>query len=142
MWENFKMSALCRIVGDGVFCGPVFVGAPFAPTQGLHLQVLHLLTIHFICTLHWCKHCTWLQIAPNFGKFPITALCRIAADGVVCGSVLVGAPFAPTQGLHFQALLLLSFQFICTLHWCNHCTRIEVGQNLGKFPIKIVPGYR
>ena len=38
-----------------------------------------------------------------FHKFPLTELCVIAADRVVCWTVLVSTLFAPTQGLHFQA---------------------------------------
>ena len=129
---KFEISALRRIAADGVVCGPILVGAHFAPTQGLHFGALHLLSIHFICTFHWSKHCTRLEVAPNLGKSEISALRRIAADGVVCGPVLVGTPFAPTQGLHFVALHLLSFHFICTLHWCNHCALLEVARNLGK----------
>ena len=113
---KFAISALRRIAADGVVCGPVLVGAPFAPTQGLHFEVLRLFSFHFLCTLHWSKHCTRLKAARNLGKFHITAVCRIVGDGVVCGPVLVGAPFAPTQGMHFGALHLHSFHFICTLH--------------------------
>ena len=132
---KFPITALCRFAADGVVCGPVLVGALFAPTQGLHFEALHPLSFRFICTLHWCKHSTWVKVAPKFGKFQITALCRIAADGVVCGPDLVGAPFAPAHGLHFQALRPLNFHFLCTLHWCKHCIRLEVAPNLGKFQI-------
>ena len=132
---KFEISALRRIAADGVVCGPVLVGVPFAPTQGLHFQALHLLSFHFLRTLHWWNDCTRLQVATNLSKFSITALCRIAADGVVCGPVLVGASIAPTQGKHFEAPHPLSFQFICTLHCSKHCTRLEVAPNLGKFEI-------
>ena len=87
----------------------------------------------FIGTLHWCKHCTGLDVAPNLRKFPFTALCVIAAEAVVCRSVNVGAHFAPTKDLRFQALHLLSFLFIGTLHWCKHCTGLHLAQNLRKF---------
>ena len=133
--SKFYISTLCRIAAYGVLCGPVFIGAPFAPTHGLHFEALHLLSFHFICTLHWSKHCILLEVATNLGKFHISAVCRIAGDGVVCGPVLAGAPFAPTQGLHFEALHLLSFHFICTLHWWKDCTRLQVAPNLGKFHI-------
>ena len=132
---KFVISALCRIEADGVVCGPVLVGAPFAPTQGYHFKALHLLSFHFMSTLHWCKHCTRLEVATKLGKFTISALRRIVADGVVCGHVHVDAPFAPTQGLQFQALHLLSFHFICTLHWWKDCTRQQVAPNLCKFAI-------
>ena len=129
--RKFGITALCRFAKDGVVCRPVLVGAPFAPTQGLQFQALHSLSFRFICTLHWCKHC----VAPNLRKFPISALCRLAAGGEDCRPVPVGAPFAPTQDLHFQALHCLSFRLICTLHWCNHCTGLEVDPNLSKFSI-------
>ena len=134
---NFRrcpFTALCRIAADGVVCTPVLVRAPFAPTQSLHFQALHLFSFLFICTLHWCKHCTRLEADPNFRKFSFTALCRIAADGVVYGPVLVGAPFAPTQDQHFQALHPLTFLFICTLHWCKHCSQLEADPDFSKFP--------
>ena len=107
----------------------------FCTNQCLHFQALHLHGFHFICTLHWCKHCIRIEVAPNLGKFAISALCRIVGDGVVCGPILVGAPFAPTQGLHFEALHLLSFHFICTFYWWKDCTRLQVAPNLGKFHI-------
>ena len=132
---KFTITALCRIAADGVVCGPVLVGVPFVPAQGFRFQALHPLSFHFICTLHWWKHCTRLQVARNICKFQIMALCRIAADRVVCGPVLVGAPFAPTQGVHFEALHPLSFHFIRTLHWRKYSTRLEFAPNLGKFQI-------
>ena len=58
--------------------------------------------------------------------------CEIAADGVVCGPVLVGTLLAPTQGLQFHALHPLSFLFICTLHWYKHCTVLEVTTDVRK----------
>ena len=104
-----------------------------APTKGLHFQVLHPLSFLFICSFHWCKHCTALEVSPNVRKFPMTALFGMGANGVVCGPVLVGTLFAPTQGLHFHALHPFSFLFICTLHWCKHCTVQEVTTNMRKF---------
>ena len=85
--------------------------------------------------LELVRTCTLLEVATNFGKFPITALYRIAADAVVCGPVLVGALFAPTQGLHFQALHLLSFHFLCTLNRWKECSRLQVSPNMGKLAI-------
>ena len=110
------MTALYGIAALGLICRPVLVGTLFAPTQGLHFQALHSLSFFFICTLHWCKYCTVLEVAPNVRKFLLTALFEIAADGVLCGLVLVGTLFAPTQASHFQALHSLTFLFICTLH--------------------------
>ena len=111
------------------------VGTLFAPTQASHFQSLHPLKLLFICTLHWCKHCNVLEVTTNVRKFPITALCESAADGVVCGPVIVGTLFAPTQVSHFQALHPLSLLFIYTLHWCMHCTVLEVTTNMRKFPM-------
>ena len=105
-----------------VVCMPVLDGEHIAPTQGLHFQALHPLSFLVICTLDWCKHSTLLEVAPNFRKFPFTALCGIAADEVVCRPVFDRVPFVPTKGLHFQALHHLSFLLICTLRWCKHCT--------------------
>ena len=59
-------------------------------------------------------------------------ICEIAAYGVVCGPILVGTLLAPTQGLQFQALHPLSFLLTCTLHWCKHCTVLEVGTDVHK----------
>ena len=111
---------------------PVLDGEHIAPTQGLHFQALHPLS--FLCkyTLDWCEHCTLLEVAQNFCKFPFTALCGIGADEVVCRPVLDRAPFLPTQGLHFQALHHLSFFLICTLRLCKHCTGLKVFPNLRK----------
>ena len=91
-------------------------------TQGLQFQALHPLSFFFICTLYWCKLCTVLEIGTNVRKFHLTALFVIADDGVVCGPVLIGMLFVLTHGLHFQSLQPNSFLFICTLHWCKHCT--------------------
>ena len=132
---KFPMTALFGIAADGVVCSPVLVGTLFAPTQGVHLYALHPLSFLFICTLCWCKHCTMLEVTTNVRKFPITALCEIATDGVVCGPVIVGKLFVPTQGLHFQALHLFSFRIIYTLHWCIHCTVLKVTTNMRKFPM-------
>ena len=106
---KFPFKALCEIAADGVVSKPVLVGMLFAPTQGLLFQTLLLRSFLFICTLHQCKHCTGLEGAPNVRKFPLTALCEIAADGVVSRPVLVGTLFAPTKGLHFQTLHPRSF---------------------------------
>ena len=90
------------------------------------------LSFLFTCTLHWCNHCTVLKVTTNVRKFPITVLCEIAADVAVCGAVLVDTLLAPTQGLQFQAVHPLSFHFICTLHWCKHCTVLEVTTEVRK----------
>ena len=114
--RKFPMTALCGITALQLFCRPVLVGTLLAPTLGLHLQSLHPLSFLFICTFHWCKHCTVQEVTTNVRKFPMTALCGITAQGLICRPVLIGSLFAPTQGLHFQALHPLSFLFICTLH--------------------------
>ena len=132
---KFPMTALFGITAQELICRPVLVGTLFAPTQGLHFQALHPLSIFFICTLHWCKYCTVLAVTTNVCKFPMTALCGIAAHEHICRPVLVGALLAPTQGLHFQAHHPLNFLFICTLHWCKNCTVLEVTANVRKFPI-------
>ena len=100
-----------------------------------NFQALHLLTFLFIGTLHWWKHCTGLDEAPNLREFPFTELRVTAAEGVVCMTVTIGAHFPPKQRLHFQTLCLLGFLFICTLHWCKHCTSLDVAPNLRKFPM-------
>ena len=136
--RKFLLTALFGIADDGVVRGPALVGTLFAPTQGSHFQALHSFNFLFICALHWCKHCTVLVVASIVCKFPMTALCGIAAHGLICRPILVGTLFAPTQGLHFQAIHPLSFLFINTLHWCNHCTVLEVAPNVRKFPLSAV----
>ena len=133
--RKFPLTILCEFVADGVVFRPVLVGTLFAQTQGLHFQAFYPCSFPFICTLHWCKDCAGLEVAPNMGKFPLTAPCKFEADGVVSKPILVGILFAPIQGLHFQALHPLSFLSICTLHWCKHCTGLEVAPNMGKFPL-------
>ena len=133
--RKFPFTTLCVIAAERLVCWSVPVGSLFAPTQGLHFQAFHHLSFHFICTLHWCKHCTGVDVAPNLRKFPLTAKCVNAAEVVVCRSVTVGAHLAPNQGLRFQALHHLGFLFKGTLHWCKHCTRLYVDPNLHKFPI-------
>ena len=88
----------------------------FYTDQEFMLSTSHLHGFLFICTLHLCKHCTVVLVAPNLRKLTITALCVNAAEALVCRSVTVVTHFAPTQGLYFQALHLLNFHFICTLH--------------------------
>ena len=124
------MTALCGITAQGLICRPFLVGTVFAPTQGSHFQALHPLSFLFICTFHWCKQCTVLEIAANVRKFPMTALCVITAQILICKPVLVGALFTTTHALLFQSLHPLSFFFICTFHWCKHCTVIEVTTNV------------
>ena len=106
--RKFRITVLCEIAADGVVCGPVIVGTLFAPTQGLHFKALHPLNFLFICTLYWCKHCNVLEVTTNVRKFRITVLCEIAADGVVCGPVIVGTLFAPTQ-CHSYVTFRLNF---------------------------------
>ena len=125
---------------DGVVCGPVLVGTLFAPTNDLHFKTLHPLCFLFSCTLHWCKHCTVLEVTTNVRKFPITTLCGITEQGLICRPILIGTLFAPTQGLYFQALHPLSFLFICTLHWCKHCTVLETAANVRKFAMTSLCG--
>ena len=108
------MTALCGIAAQELICRPVLVGTLFAPTQGSHFHALHPLSFLFICTLHWCKLCTVLETAANVRKFPMTALCGIAAQELLCRPFLVGTLFAPAQGLHFQALHPRGFLFIFT----------------------------
>ena len=91
-----------------------------------------------MCTYRCWKPCTGLEVPPDVRKLPLTILCGDAEDGVVCRPFQVGALFAPTQGLHFQALQPLSFLFICTLHWCKHCTGIKVPSNVHKFPLTVL----
>ena len=120
--RKFPMTSQRGIAANGHICRPVLVVALLAPTQGLHFQSLHPLSFLFTCTLHWYKHCTLLEVTTNVRKSPMTALCVIAAQILFCSPVLVGTLFATTHGLHFRALLPLSFLFMCTLHWCKHCT--------------------
>ena len=137
---KFPMTVLLGIAADGVVCSPVLVGTFFAPTQGLHFQAVHPLSFLFICTLHWCKHCTVLELAPNVRKFQSTSQCEIATYGVVCGPVFVGTLFAPTQDLHFLALHPLSFLMICTLHWCKNYSVLKVAMNVRIFPMTALCG--
>ena len=134
--RKFPLTALWRIHAE-ILCRPVHKGTPFIPIHILHLQALLPHSFIFICTLHWCKHCTGLEVAPNFRKFPLTALCGIDAERVVSRPVLDGTLFAPTQILHFQALPTLSFFFICTWHWYKQCTGLEVAPNFRKFPLPV-----
>ena len=136
--RKFPMTALCKIAAHGHICRPVLLGALLAPTQGLHFQELHPLSFLFICTLLWCKHCTVLEVTAIMRKFPITALCEIAPQKLICRPVIVGTLFAPNQGLHFQTPHPFSFLFTCTLHWCNHCTVLNVTTNVRKFPITVL----
>ena len=52
------------------------------------------------------------RCSPEFAQISIHGAVRIAAEGVVCRSVTVGAHTALTQGLRFQAFHLLCFLFI------------------------------
>ena len=60
---------------------------------------------------------------------------RATVGGLVCSPVQEGTLFALTQDFHFYALLLHTFLFKCTLHWCDHCTGPKVAPNLRKFPM-------
>ena len=137
--SKFTMTVAIRNSSEHI-CRPVLVGALLAPTYRLHFQSLHPLSFLFMCTLHWCKHCTVLEVTTNVLKFPMTALCGIAAHGHICRPVLVGALLVPTQGLHFQALHSLLFLFICTLHWYKQCTMLEIAANMRKFPMTALCG--
>ena len=138
--RKFPITALCEIAEDGVVCGPVLVGTLLAPTQGLQFQSHHPLSFLFICTFHRCKHCTVIEVTTNVRKFQMTALCGISAQELICRPVIVGTLFAPTQGLHFQALQPLSILFICTLHWYKHFIVLEVPTNMRNFPITALSG--
>ena len=140
MCAKFPMTAVCGIAAQGLICRHVLVGTLFAPTQGSHFQALHPLSFLFMCTLHWREHCTVLEIAANVRKFPMTALCGNTAQKLIRRSVIVVALLAPTKRLHFQSLHPLSFLFICTLHWCKHCTVLEVAANVRKFPMTALSG--
>ena len=129
---KFPMTALCVIAAQRLIFRHVLIGTLFATTQGLQFQALHPLSFLLTCTLHWCKHCTVLEIAANVRKFPMSALCGIAPQKLICTPVLVGTLFAPTQGLHFQVLHPLSFLFIYTLYWCKYCTVLAVTTNVRK----------
>ena len=72
--RKFPLTSPCGIDEERVVSKPVLDGTPFAPTQGLHFQTLLPHSFLFICTLQWCKHYTGLEVAPNFRKFPLTAL--------------------------------------------------------------------
>ena len=134
-FRKFPFTALYGAVGDGVLCRPVTVGALFALTQGLYFLGLHILSFLFICTLRWCKHCTGLEVPASFHKIPLTELYGGVGVGVLCRPVTIGTLIAPTQGLYFWALHILSFFFMCTLRWCNHCTTLDAAAKLCKFPL-------
>ena len=136
--RKFSTTALCGIATQGLICRPVLVGTLFASTKGLHFQDLHPFSFLLICTLHWCKHCTLLEVTTNVRKFPMTALCGITVHGLICRPVLVGTLFSQTQGLHLQDLHPLSFLFICTLYWCKHCTVLKVTTNVRKFSTTVL----
>ena len=106
----------------------------------MRFQALLPFSFCFICTLQWCKHCSRLVVAPNFRKFPLTAQCGFDGRRVVSRPVFDDTLFVPTQILHFQAFLPLSFIFICTLYWCKRCTELEVARNLRKFPLSVLRG--
>ena len=132
-FRKFPLTAVCGIDVKRVLSSPVLDGTLFAPTQGLRCQALLALSFLFICTLQWCKRC---RCSPEFAQSSIDgAICEIRAEQVVSRHVLVGSLFALTQILHFQAVLPLSFIFICILHWCKHCTRLNAAPNFRKLPL-------
>ena len=133
-FHKLSFTEQCGIDAERVVSWPVHDCTLFPPTQGFYFQVLLPLSFLCICTFHWCKHCTGLDGAPNFLKFQLTALWRVHAE-VLCMPVPDDTPFAPTQGIHFQALLLLSFIFICTLHWCKRYSGLEVAPNFPQISI-------
>ena len=132
---NFHWRPYASMQDMEVICRPISIGALFAPSRGLHLLALHPLSFLFMCTLHWCKHCTSLEVAVSLRKFPLTALCVDA----VYGDALYARPgrcaFCTNNWFAFAGSHSLSFFFICTLHWCRHCTRLEVAASLRKFPL-------
>ena len=134
------MTALCGIAAQRLISSPVLVGTLFAPTQGSHFQALQPLSFPFTCTLHWCKHCTLLEVTMNVCNFPMTAFCGIAAQRLIYRPVLNGTLSATTRRLYFKALHPHRFLFICTLHWCKHCTVLEVTTNVRKFPMTALCG--
>ena len=107
-FPQIPLTVLCGIDAERVVSRPVLDSTPFAPTKGLHFQALLPLRFLFICNLHWCNECTGLEVAPNFRKFPLTALCGVHAE-VHCRPVHDVTSFAPIEGSHFQALLPFSF---------------------------------
>ena len=69
--RKFALTVLCGDAEDGVFCRPVQVGAVFPPKRGLHFQALQSLSLLFICTLHWWKHCTGLEVTTECAQISI-----------------------------------------------------------------------
>ena len=109
------MTSSCR----SFFAGPSMTVRFLPRPRFLHFQALFPLSFSFICTLQWCKYCSGVEVIPNFRKFPLTVLCGIE-EPVISRPVFDGMPFLPTQILHFQTLLPLSFLLICTLQRCKH----------------------
>ena len=111
-FRKFPLTALCIIDAERVVSRLVLDGTLFALAQIFHFQALFSISFLLICILEWCKHSTGLEVAPNFHKFPLTALRGIDAERVVSRPVLDGTLFAPTQILNFQTLLpLVSFSY-------------------------------
>ena len=111
------------------------VGALFAPTSGLHFQILHTLSFLFIYTLHWYKHRTRLEVAASLRKFPLTAHCVDAGYGGVLLSRTSWCAYCANKGFAFSGSPSPCFLLICTLHWCRHCTRLVEAASLRKFPL-------
>ena len=139
-FRKFPLTSQRGFDARRVVSKPVFDDTLFAPTQISHFQAFLSLTFLFICTLHWCKHCTGLEVVPNFCKYPLTALRGIDSERVVSRPVIDDTLFAPTQIFHIQALLPLTFLYICTLQWCKRCTGLEIAANLRKFPLTVLCG--
>ena len=98
--RKFQLTAIRRIAANSVVCSLVLPGTLFAPIQGFNIWALNPLRFLFICTLHYCKHCTGLEEAPILRKFPPTALRGTAADAVVYRPVHIGTRFASKQGFN------------------------------------------
>ena len=86
--RKFPMTTLCGIAAHGHISRPSLSVRFWHRRKGLHFQALHHLSFLLICTLHWCKQCTVLEIAANVRKSPMKALCVIAAQILICRSVL------------------------------------------------------
>ena len=140
MRSNFQSRPYAKLQKTEYFAGPS------SSVRFMHQPMIYILRLSipfasfFACTLHWCKHCTVLEVTTNVHKFPLTTLCGITEQGLICRPILVGTLFAPTKGLHFQALHPLSLLFICTLHWCKHCTVLATAANVRKFAMTSLCG--
>ena len=82
--------------------------SPFAPTQGLHFQALHPLSLLFICTLHWCKHYTRQDVCPEFTQISIHGSMRNC-----CRRSSFACPSSTVHVLHQPRIYI--FRFSITL---------------------------